>query len=282
MHMDHAGKTAIDPICGMTVDPAKAISLEVEGESYYFCCAGCRDRFARKKGLAPPSKSTGSLPIVELGHPPASGHGHGASGHDDHRHGHTHKPEAAAAGTVFTCPMHPEIEQIGPGSCPICGMDLEPKTVSLSDETEHDPNRMELRLWIAAVLSLPLLIITMAPMVGWQPPAWFAHQWQPWIELALATPVVLWCGWPLLVRGWQSIVRRSPNMFTLIAIGTLTAYRVQRGGGRVPRVDSQRVPSGRPPAALFRSVGRHYYARALGANAGTQAHDNGQAAPFAN
>jgi Cu+-exporting ATPase len=198
--------TAIDPICHMKVDPATALSLEVDGEAYYFCSPGCRDRFARQHGVpVGQAKATPmSLPMVQLG-------------------GSCCPDEAPAAGDViYTCPMHPEVEQMGPGACPICGMDLEPKTVTAAHvETELD--RMLLRFWIAAALSLPLMLLDMAPMLGIALPPWLAHRALPWIELALATPVVWWCGWPLLVRGWQSL-RRSLNMFTLISIGVLTAY----------------------------------------------------------
>src|SRR6476646_5244074 len=138
-------KTAIDPICGMTVDPAHAISLEVDGQPFYFCCPGCRDRFAHQPGT---DKETGrqgdkELPIVQLSPP----HLTSAS-----------PPAAPSPGlATYTCPMHPEIEQVGPGTCPICGMDLEPKTVTAGSGADVDNDRMQLRFWIAAALSAPLL-----------------------------------------------------------------------------------------------------------------------------
>jgi Cu+-exporting ATPase len=195
--------TAIDPICGMKVDTATAISLTVGGETYYFCAPGCRKRFARENGVALPDEPP---QLVTLGSLPS--------------------PQAERAGSIYTCPMHPEVEKSGPGACPICGMDLEPKTAArgAGEAEEHDPGRMMLRFGVGAALSLPLLYLAMGPMIGLPLPAWLAHGRSALLELALATPVVLWCGWPLLVRGWQSIVHRSPNMFTLIAVGTLTAY----------------------------------------------------------
>jgi Cu+-exporting ATPase len=202
--------TAIDPICHMKVDPATALSLQVNGDTHYFCSAGCRTRFAREQGVAVPEPPTspGGLPIVTLDRD-------GGCCPID-----TERPKSQV---IYTCPMHPEIEQAGPGACPICGMDLEPKTVARVEE-EADADRMLVRFWIATALSVPLAIIDMAPMIGLPLPGWLQHgRTLPWIEFALATPVVWWCGWPILRRGWQSL-RRSLNMFTLISIGVLAAY----------------------------------------------------------
>ena len=169
--------TELDPVCGMQVDPARAAGSTLhDGKRYYFCGKGCLAKFE-----ADPQKYLSGAAI---------------------------EPMQAAE---YTCPMHPEIIRPGPGSCPICGMALEPVTVTAEEGENPELIDMQRRFWIAAALSAPLLILMfLRPLV--------------WIEFALATPVVLWAGWPLFVRGWASVVNRSPNMFTLIAMGTGTAY----------------------------------------------------------
>ena len=177
---------AIDPICGMTVDETTAESAVRDGVTFFFCCAGCRRKFLGEVPLAAP---------------------------------------AADAGAIYTCPMHPEIEQIGPGACPKCGMDLEPKTVQ-AGTGEDDPElcRMSRRFWIAAALTLPVFLLAMLPMVGVPLDRWIGIQASHWLQFALATPVVLWAGWPIFERGVRSLVTGHLNMFTLIAIGTAAAY----------------------------------------------------------
>jgi Cu+-exporting ATPase len=135
------------------------------------------------------------------------------------------KTETAPAGTKYTCPMHPEIVRDGPGSCPICGMALEPLTVSLEDEANPELVDMTRRFWIAVVLTIPVFVLGMSDLIPGQP----LQQWIPmstlaWVQLVLATPVVLWAGWPFFVRGWQSIVTRNLNMFTLIGLGVTVGY----------------------------------------------------------
>ncbi len=193
-HHNHAApKTGVlDPVCGMTVDPATSEHrFEYRGETYHFCSAGCRTKFA-----ADPAKY-----LEKTSQPPAD------------------VPE----GTIYTCPMHPEIRQIGPGSCPICGMALEPEVASLDDGPNPELADMTRRFWIGAALSVPTVVLEMgghlAGSHGWVDPTL-----SNWIQLAFATPVVLWAGWPFFVRGWQSLVTRHLNMFTLIAIGTGVAY----------------------------------------------------------
>jgi P-type Cu+ transporter len=175
---------AIDPVCGMTVDPQHAAGTSsYQGRTYYFCSKGCVAKFEAdpEKYLHPAAKPE---PM-----PPADGE------------------------AEYTCPMHPEIRKKGPGSCPICGMALEPVEISLStDEANPEYADMRRRLW----LSLPPAAILVALM--------YAGLHWPWLEFVIATPVVLWAGWPIFERGWASIVNRSPNMFTLIAIGTGAAY----------------------------------------------------------
>jgi len=181
---------AIDPVCGMKVDPATARHrFSHAGTDYFFCSARCRDRFvaAPEKFLQPD------------------------------------KPEPTApAGTIYTCPMHPEVRQVGPGSCPICGMALEPEQVSLDDAPDPELIDMTRRFWIALVLTLPVFVIEMGGHLGLMhlvPPGW-----SNWICFALATPVVLWAGAPFFARGWHSLVTRNLNMFTLIAMGTGVAW----------------------------------------------------------
>jgi Cu+-exporting ATPase len=125
---------------------------------------------------------------------------------------------------IYTCPMHPEIEQDHPGNCPICGMALEPKTpVGAAEEENAEVRDMTRRFWIGAVLSLPVFVLSMAHVFP-NAPTWVASDWSRWLQFLLSTPVVLWCGWPFFVRGWQSVHNRSPNMFTLIAMGVGVAY----------------------------------------------------------
>jgi Cu+-exporting ATPase len=178
-----------DPVCGMTVDPATAkYRHSYKGEDYFFCAERCRSRFA-----ADPEKFLQPQAQEEM-------------------------PE----GTVYTCPMHPEVRQIGPGSCPICGMALEPEVVSLDDKPDPELIDTTRRFWIGLVLTLPVFVVDMsAHLFGIH---LLPTQTASWMSFALATPVVLWAGWPFFHRGWQSLKTRNLNMFTLIAMGTGVAY----------------------------------------------------------
>ena len=185
-----AGKTAIDPVCGMTVDPDKTPHRARHGgRTFYFCAAGCRTRF-----LAEPLKYLGS------------------------------SEKAAApvpASAVYTCPMHPEIRQAGPGACPICGMALEPDLVSADASPNPELADMTRRFWIALALALPVVVLEMGGHLvrtGLEPAL------SNLIQFGLATPVVLWAGAPFFVRGYRSLVTRNLNMFTLIAMGIGVAY----------------------------------------------------------
>ncbi|MGE0281571.1 MAG: heavy metal translocating P-type ATPase [Rhizobiaceae bacterium] len=185
--------TAIDPVCGMKVDRASAKHfLKHEGEKHYFCSARCKEKFE-------------TAPQDYLGDRPA--------------------PKPMLKGTQYTCPMHPEIVQDGPGDCPLCGMALEPMGVPTGEEGPN-PELVDFthRLWISAILSIPLLVITMGPMIGLPVRDWIGERTAAWLELALATPVVLWAALPFFRRGWASLVNRSPNMWTLISIGVGAAY----------------------------------------------------------
>ena len=187
---------AIDPICGMTVDQATARSAERDGQTFYFCGEGCRRKFLAGEGGA--------------------------------RHARHESPRAAepsGESVIYTCPMHPQIEQIGPGSCPICGMDLEPKTTRPDrEENTSELDRMTRKFWVAVALTVPVLLLAMLPMLGVPVDHWLGATSYSWLQLLLSTPVVLWCGWPFFERGWRSVVTRNLNMFTLIALGTGAAY----------------------------------------------------------
>jgi Cu+-exporting ATPase len=188
-------RTALDPVCGMsvTVDGAKHIA-EHDGTRHYFCSARCREKFIAD----PEHYLTGA---------------------------HRTALEGAPEDTIYTCPMHPEIRQAGPGSCPICGMALEPEVVSLVDGPDPELLDMSRRFWWSTLLTVPLFVYAMGEMV---PALGFERIIPPpggqWLQLGLATPVVLWGGWPFFVRAWQSIRTRHLNMFTLIGLGVGIAY----------------------------------------------------------
>src|SRR5215467_2540066 len=189
--------TVIDPVCGMTVNPQTASgSVEYQGKKYYFCNPRCAERFQAEpqKYLAP---QTG-----------------------------VREPEVASVEpTEYTCPMHPEIVSDRPGSCPICGMALEPRTISAAHlEDDSELRSMQRRFWVGVGLSIPLLVLSMGAMAEGSPLRHLSPTLLQWLQLALATPVVLWGGWPFFQRGWASLVNRSLNMFTLIALGTGVAY----------------------------------------------------------
>ncbi len=195
-HHDHKGgitppRLAVDPVCGMKVDPHTAKHrTEHAGRTYYFCSAGCREKF-----IADPLRYL----------------------HKDQK-----PPAAVPEGTIYTCPMHPEIRQVGPGSCPICGMALEPLLATADSGPNPELVDMTRRFWIGLALTLPVLVLEMGQHA-------FGLNLLPmqasnWVQLAIATPVVLWAGWPFFVRGWRSVVTRNLNMFTLIAMGTGVAW----------------------------------------------------------
>jgi Cu+-exporting ATPase len=189
----------LDPVCGMTVDPEHAAgSSAYQGKTYYFCSKGCAARF-----------ETNPEKYLHPGAPPEP-----------------MDAEITAAGVEYTCPMHPEVRQLGPGSCPKCGMALEPVTFTAANADEVNPEYIDMRrrFWLSTALTAPLLILM---YLG-------AHS--RWVEFALATPVVLWAGWPLLERGWASIVNMSLNMFTLIAAGVGIAYLYSLAATLAPNI----------------------------------------------
>jgi Cu+-exporting ATPase len=186
-----ASRAVKDPVCGMNVDPATSKHrFEHQAKTFHFCSARCREKFA-----ADPAR------YLEKKEP----------------------PQNAPPGTIYTCPMHPEIRQVGPGSCPICGMALEPEVASLDAAPNHELIDMTRRLWIGAVLALPPVVLEMGGHLA-GPHNWIDPTLSNWIQFVFATPVVLWAGFPFFVRGAQSLITRNLNMFTLIAMGTGVAY----------------------------------------------------------
>ena len=183
----------VDPVCGMSVASGTAAGKhDFDGETYYFCSTGCLNKFKQNPARFLEKRNEETL-------------------------------DAASQGVEYTCPMHPEIVQIGPGSCPICGMALEPKVMTLDDAPDAEYLDMKRRFWISAVLTAPVFALAMAEMLP------NFHETVPpnisiWIQFVLATPVVIWGGFPFFQRAWASVKNVSPNMFTLIAIGTGAAY----------------------------------------------------------
>lgn len=180
--------SAIDPVCGMTVEikTAKHIA-EHNSHNYYFCGAGCKTKFIANPSRYLEASAKEVEPVIE--------------------------------GAIYTCPMHPQIQQVGPGTCPICGMALEPMTVTADSGPNHELADMTRRFWVGLMLTIPVFILEMGGHVTGLT-MMLGQQISNWLQLILATPVVLWAGWPFFVRGWQSLQTRNLNMFTLIAMGT--------------------------------------------------------------
>ncbi len=202
--------TTTDPVCGMTVDPRSAKHrAEHEGETYLFCGAGCLEKFK-----AEPARYVAASEARDRTGPDVRS-----------ETGRAREPATPSARTrvQYTCPMHPEIVRDGPGACPICGMALEPMTVSLEQETSPELIDMTRRFWVGTALTLPLLVLAMGEFIPGVE-GLFPAGWSTWIELILATPVILWSGLPFFERGWRSVVSRHLNMFTLIALGVGAAY----------------------------------------------------------
>jgi P-type Cu+ transporter len=231
-HAPAAAATAVDPVCGMTVDPATAAGrYEYQGTTYHFCNPSCEQKFKADPDrylhpeLAPaePPPPAGTQyicpmdPEVRQDHPGSCP-----------KCGMALEPDLStlpATRVEYTCPMHPEIVRDEPGSCPICGMALEPRTVTVEEPPNPELVDMTRRFWIGALLTLPVLVVAMGDMLlGMGLGGRIDMRASLWLGLALSTPVVLWAGWPFFERGWASIVNRSPNMFTLIAIGVGAAY----------------------------------------------------------
>ena len=210
-------EVATDPVCGMKVKRETARHrFEYQGNEYLFCCARCRERFQ-----ADPESFLNKGKQAEPKHAAPMA-------------GAAKSQEPVAARTIYTCPMHPEVRQVGPGSCPICGMALEPERVSLDQGPDPELIDMRRRFWIAVPLTVPVFALEMGRHVGLMDLV--SPVWSNWISFLLATPVVLWAGAPFFVRGWRSVVSRNLNMFTLIAMGTGVAYLYSVVGTLAPQV----------------------------------------------
>ena len=253
--MTSPSPTERDPVCGMNVNPATAKHIhEHAGKKYYFCCAGCVGKFKTDpqsylnkpapSGLVTLGMPHVSPPLRDMGEPATESRKPEAERPPSYvcpmcPEIHEPKPGAcpscgmalepdvplASTRTEYTCPMHPEIVRPGPGSCPICGMALEARTVTATQEENPELRDMTRRFLVGVILTMPLLAVAMGSMI-------WPHDFMqilegpriPWLEFALATPVVLWCGFPFFQRFWTSLVNRSPNMFTLIGLGTGVSY----------------------------------------------------------
>jgi len=191
-HEPPAEGGVLDPVCGMTVDPHTAKHrADYRGHPYYFCSAGCKTKFTADPQKYLSKQEKAAEPIAE--------------------------------GTIYTCPMHPQIRQVGPGACPICGMALEPELARADSGPNAELADMTRRFWIGLALALPVMVLEMGGhFVG--PHSWVDPTLSNYIQFAFATPVVLWAGWPFFVRGYQSLLTRNLNMFTLIALGVGVAY----------------------------------------------------------
>jgi len=271
--------TERDPVCGMNVNPATAKHVyEREGQNYHFCSAGCAEKFKAdpaKYLSESTSRPTASVTVADTKVDEQAGPHHHDPLHADKSPAYVclmcpevreNRPGAcpscgmaleselpgASTRTEYTCPMHPEIVRPAPGSCPICGMALEPRTVSAVPEENPELRDMTRRFWVSLALTAPLMGLAMVAMFGYHVRVDLNLSGVPinlpWIELALATPVVLWGGWPFFERFWTSLVNRSPNMFTLIGMGTGVAYGYSAIATLAPQIfpDSLRTMGGYP------------------------------------
>jgi Cu+-exporting ATPase len=249
-------KTVRDPVCGMMVAEDGPLRHEHRGQTYVFCNPHCLKRFSENPAryldgprtdaapgpgavyicpMDPEIRETrpGACPRCGMALEPEM-------------------PELPAERVEWTCPMHPQIVRAEPGSCPICGMALEPRTVSAAPAENPELRDMFRRFWISAALTFPLLILTMAHMLPGQPlDTLVPHHLRPWLELGLASPVVLWGGWPFFQRAWTSVVRRSLNMFTLIGLGVFVAYAFSVVAALFPRVFPASLRDGSGAVGLY-------------------------------
>ncbi|HET7618638.1 MAG TPA: heavy metal translocating P-type ATPase [Vicinamibacterales bacterium] len=234
----------LDPVCGMTISPDEAVgTYEYKGETYYFCHPSCLERFKadpesflQPKPAEPAASAEGIVYTCPMD-PEVRQLGPGACP----KCGMALEPDYGAAGPLtkveYTCPMHPEIVRDAPGACPICGMALEPRTVTLTELPNPELVDMTRRFWIGAALGAPVFLLAMSDMVlGSGLGGRIAIGVSNWIGLIFSTPVVLWAGWPFFVRAWHSLVNRSPNMFTLIGLGVGAAYVYSAVATLVPQI----------------------------------------------
>jgi Cu+-exporting ATPase len=233
-HHAPAANTVKDPVCGMNVDPAKTQHHTRLGDNdYYFCSKGCLEKFKANPGqYTQPVKAHSCC----HGHKPAP----------------TTQPAAGGKDVIYTCPMHPEVRQVGPGTCPKCGMALEPENIAESEGADPELKDMTRRFWVAAVLSIPLLFLGMgAHITSGALHEFIMSRTAIWLQLILSTPVVLWCGWPFFVRFWQSLKHKSPNMFTLIGLGVGVAYVYSVIVTLAPQLLAGLLGEGEMPAVYF-------------------------------
>ncbi|MCB9925286.1 MAG: heavy metal translocating P-type ATPase [Planctomycetaceae bacterium] len=270
----------IDPICGMEIDEATALSAECDGKTNYFCSEHCRKKFLSEHSNEPAEADE----VAEQGHACCQHEQHSVKksvasdpamatkagkyacpmceGVESDHPGDCPKcgmplervnPAMKQTRTVYTCPMHPEVEQEGPGTCPKCGMDLELKYV-VADEEEDDSELqgMTRRFWVAVALAIPVLLLAMLPMVGVT--LGLSPNVSRWMQLALSTPVVLWAGWPFFVRGWRSVITWNLNMFTLISLGVAAAYLYSLAAMLLPDVIPDSFKEGGHVAVYFEAA----------------------------
>ncbi len=261
--METAGVAlAIDPVCGMKVDPARAkAGCDYKDESYFFCCVGCFEKFqkspqtylgeppaerAKKAAESAPAGATFTCPM----HPEVVTHGPSACPDC----GMALEPATIATRTLYTCPMHPEVQQDRPGACPDCGMALEPMTVAAEEGPSPEYVSMSRRFWWSLPASLIVLVIAMGDMLPGAPFSSVLGRAFPWVQLALAGPVVFWAGWPFLERAGRSIVNLRANMFTLIGAGTLAAFGFSVVATIAPDLLPHAMRHGATPPLYFESA----------------------------
>ena len=255
----HDGQGLRDPVCGMSVTAQSEHHTILDGVDYYFCCGRCLSRFqaapdeflgaGSRQPSAAASAGPGSGPYICPMCPGIESDGPASCP----KCGMALEPALPALGrTQFTCPMHPEVMQDAPGNCPVCGMALEPTTVTLEEEENPELTDMTRRFWVSVVLTAPLVVIAMSELIPGIDPSWFGSaRTLVWTQLLLATPVVLWGGWPFFVRGWQSIVTRNFNMFTLIGLGTGVAFSYSLIAAVTPQLFPAAFRDGRGGVAVY-------------------------------
>jgi len=240
-HNAPAAGGATDPVCGMSVDPAAAKhSAEYGGQTYYFCCNGCKTKFTADpdKYLKPREPDFGST----------------RDRSSSAQVGNSRLAMPVVAGAIYTCPMHPEIRQVGPGTCPICGMGLEPEV--FTPDTGPNPELVDMtrRLWIGLALAIPVMAVEWGGHF-FSAAHWLTPATANYVQFAFATPVVLWAGWPFFVRGAQSLVTRNLNMFTLIALGVGVAYLYSLVATFAPDIFPPAFRGTGAPAVYFEAAG---------------------------
>ncbi|MCA9260988.1 MAG: YHS domain-containing protein, partial [Planctomycetales bacterium] len=209
-------------MCGMRVDPDSSLHNAYDGQHFYFCSRSCLENFSKSPGAAPhlaKARRAATEPTAHAEHspPPPCCHENDRAGRPDATSKNIGDSQELGGGTIYTCPMHPEVEEPTPGPCPICGMDLEPLMPQQEETPEEiaEYTMMARRFWGGLALGLPVFLLAMLPMLGVPVHQWIPEKIAGWIQFLLCTPVVLWAGWPLYQRAWRSIVSMNLNMFTL-------------------------------------------------------------------